>query len=162
MARDTWTRELRKASVRPRCFDPSVCVKLLSFALIPKTDSVSRSGTVGFRVSRSLKTRDRALPPQTCTLGCFGMSVHSAYKVVCKVYSAIFHLEHEPDMIFSWLLEMFCSFPVVQPKLGEFSSNKFDTIKHHVFTKLCEKSQASEMTVAYMAEMLKGSWPFRS
>ena len=53
-------------------------VKLLSFALIPKTDSVARSGTVVLRVSRLLKTRDRALPAQTCTLGYIGMSVHSA------------------------------------------------------------------------------------
>ena len=36
--------------------------------------------------------------------------------------------------------------------------NKFDTIKYHVYKKLCAKSQAIEMTVACMAEILKGAW----
>jgi len=38
------------------------------------------------KVCGFLKTRNIALPPQTRTLGYLGMSVHSAYKVVCKVY----------------------------------------------------------------------------
>ena len=40
-----------------------------------------------------------------------------------QIYSAIFQLEHKPDLIFCWLLKIFWSFPVVQPKLGGFSSN---------------------------------------
>jgi hypothetical protein len=43
---------------------------------------------------------------------------------VYQIYSAILDLEHELDMIFCQLLEIFLSFPVAQPKLGEFSSNK--------------------------------------
>jgi hypothetical protein len=34
--------------------------------------------------------------------------------------------------------------------------SKFDTLKYHVYTKLSAKSQALEITVAYMAEILKG------
>lgn len=41
---------------------------------------------LGLKVMGSLKTQNRALPPQTCTLRYVGMSVHTAYKVVCKVY----------------------------------------------------------------------------
>ena len=38
------------------------------------------------KVRGFLKFRNIALPPQMCTLGYLGMSVHSAYKVVCKAY----------------------------------------------------------------------------
>ena len=41
-----------------------------------------------------------------------------------RIYFAISNLGHELDMIFCQLLEIFLSFPVAQPKLGEFSSNK--------------------------------------
>jgi len=34
--------------------------------------------------------------------------------------------------------------------------NKFDTIKYHVYTNPCAKYPALEMTVVYMAEILKG------
>jgi len=38
--------------------------------------------------------------------------------------------------------------------------NKFDLIKYHVYTKLCAQYQALEVTVACMAEILKGAWLF--
>jgi len=38
---------------------------------------------LGLKGRRLLKTRNRALPPQTCPFGYLGMSVNSAYKVVC-------------------------------------------------------------------------------
>ena len=46
---------------------------------------------LGLKVMGSLKTRDRALPLQTCTLGYPGMSVHSAYKVVYRFYLKKIH-----------------------------------------------------------------------
>lgn len=41
-----------------------------------------------------------------------------------QVYSASYHLGHEPDMSFCWLLEISLSFLVIPPKLSEFSSKK--------------------------------------
>ena len=41
---------------------------------------------LGLKMGRFLKTRNTALPPQTCTFGYPGMGVHSAYKIVCEVY----------------------------------------------------------------------------
>jgi len=44
----------------------------------------------------------------------------------------------------------------MHPQAGKLQ-NKFDTIEYHVYTKLCAKSQALEVTVAYIAEILKGA-----
>jgi len=46
---------------------------------------------LGLKGRRFLKTRNRALPPQTCTFGYPGMSGQSAYKVVCGVYLKKIH-----------------------------------------------------------------------
>jgi len=42
--------------------------------------------SLGLKVMGSLKTRNIALPLQTCTLGYPGMSVHSEYKAAYKFY----------------------------------------------------------------------------
>jgi len=104
----------------------------------------------------SLKTRNRALPLQTCTLGYPGMSVHSAYKVVYEIYLKKIHQvlveQEEKYEEFRVIRRKSCLAHVQDGKLW----NKFDTTKYHIYTKLCAKLQALELTVAYMAEILKG------
>jgi hypothetical protein len=43
------------------------------------------------KVPRFLKIRNIGFPHHICTLGYFEMSVHSVYKVVCKVYLKKIH-----------------------------------------------------------------------
>jgi hypothetical protein len=43
------------------------------------------------KVPQFLKIRNIGFPHHICTLGYFGMSVHSVYKVVCKVYLKKIH-----------------------------------------------------------------------
>jgi len=112
---------------------------------------------LGLKVMGSLKTRNRALPLQTCTLGYPGMSVHSAYKVVYEIYLKKIHQvlveQEEKYEEFRVIRRKSCLAHVQDGKLR----NKFDPTKYHIYTKLCEKLQALELTVAYMAEILKGA-----
>jgi len=79
------------------------------------------------------------------------MSGQSAYKVVCGVYLKKIH------QVLVEQQENFRRFQVISRKSclahvqGGKLQNKFDMTKYHVYTKLCEKSQALEMTVAYIA-----------
>jgi len=106
---------------------------------------------LGLKGCRFLKTRNTALPPQTRTFGYPGMSGQSAYKVVCGVYLKKIH------QVLVEQQENFRRFRVISRKSclahvqGGKLQNKFDTTKYHVYTKLCAKSPALEMTVAYIA-----------
>ena len=79
------------------------------------------------------------------------MSDNSAYQVVCKVYLKKIHLVLVEQQ------ENFGRFRVISRKSclarvqAENLQNKFDKFKYYVYAKLCAKSQALGMTVAYIA-----------
>jgi len=79
------------------------------------------------------------------------MSGNSAYQVVCEVYLKKIHpvlVEQQENFgRFRVISRKSCLACVQAGKL----QNKFDTIKYHVYAKLCAKSQALGMTVAYIA-----------
>jgi len=85
------------------------------------------------------------------------MSIHSEYKVICgfclKKIHPVLVKQQENFGRFRVISRKSCLAHVQAGKL----QNKFDTIEYHVYTKLCAKSQALEVTVAYIAEILKGA-----
>ena len=81
-------------------------------------------------------------------------SAHGEYDIGCQIYlkeirKVLVKLQE------NWVKSgMICRKPCLDDRKDENLRNKFDTIKSHMYPKLCAKFQAPPVTAAYMAEIL--------